>query len=1341
MRLYLASFILLASLNIVCAQCSDTTACNYNPNNTDTGTTEACVTIESHVVHDSGDLAGMTTYRVYVNLSEPDQFLSAISTIMTGCTESTACNYSPSASLDDGSCEYSSCPPGAPVANVDATPSQIRITSTTTFYQDPFGSHTATAIMSSLIPVFPSLEYDSWITIGHAPEDGAPAATVSAIASPSQNWPANFEAGNDLIMDDLIGGLWYIFNDGNDQGLPDEDGKVLIAQLTTDGTVGVQISGQYFPDFGTGINGEADGTSAQLFISELGPNCPGSSDSGCEYPESGLDCDGNCLNDTDADGVCDENDPCIGTYDACNVCNGPGEVYTCGCTEVPAGDCDCNGNQLDALNVCGGACMADSDNDGICDDVDPCVGTLDACGMCNGPGAIYDCGCSDFPNGDCDCNGNQTDALGVCGGACAADDDNDGVCDDIDPCVGSYDALGICNGNCVEDADDDNVCDDVDPCVGDYDALGICNGDCPSDVDGDNICDNEEVPGCTNENACNYDDAATDDDGSCASFDAIGTCGGSCTADIDEDGVCDDIDPCIGEYDACGVCNGPGATYECGCSGIPDGDCDCDGNVADIIGNCGGLCAEDADNDGICDDVDNCIGTFDDCGVCNGYGQIYQCGCANIPPGDCDCDGNQLDAIGVCGGSCEADENGNGICDALEALLETEGCTDSTACNYASCATTDDGSCSYTDALGVCGGDCTADTDSDGVCDSDEIEGCANPFACNYNPAATDDDGSCLTDDVLGECGGSCSADADGDGICDDVDTCVGTLDACNVCNGPGEVYDCGCTSIPTGDCDCNGNQTDALGICGGDCTADTDSDGVCDSDEIEGCANPFACNYNPAATDDDGSCLTDDVLGECGGTCSADADGDGICDDVDTCVGTLDACNVCNGPGEIYDCGCTSIPLGDCDCDGNQTDALGVCGGDCTADTDSDGVCDSNEIEGCANPFACNYNPAATDDDGSCLTDDVLGECGGSCSADADGDGICDDVDTCVGTLDACNVCNGPGEIYDCGCTSIPLGDCDCDGNQTDALGVCGGDCTADTDSDGVCDSDEIEGCANPFACNYNPAATDDDGSCLTDDVLGECGGSCSADADGDGICDDVDTCVGTLDACNVCNGPGEIYDCGCTSIPPGDCDCNGNQTDALGVCGGDCTADTDSDGVCDSDEIEGCANPFACNYNPAATDDDGSCLTDDVLGECGGSCSADADADGICDDVDTCVGTLDACNVCNGPGEVYDCGCTSIPPGDCDCNGNQTDALGLCGGDCITDDNGNGICDNTEVSGCTYVSAENYNLLATWDDGTCSFGSNCPEGACFFDFNGDGGVGATDLLDFLVFFGDSCD
>ena len=39
-----------------------------------------------------------------------------------------------------------------------------------------------------------------------------------------------------------------------------------------------------------------------------------------------------------------------------------------------------------------------------------------------------------------------------------------------------------------------------------------------------------------------------------------------------------------------------------------------------------------------------------------------------------------------------------------------------------------------------------------------------------------------------------------------------------------------------------------------------------------------------------------------------------------------------------------------------------------------------------------------------------------------------------------------------------------------------------------------------------------------------------------------------------------------------------------------------------------------------------------------CGGDCAADADADGICDDVDDCVGELDACGVCNGPGEIYE-------------------------------------------------------------------------------------------------------
>ena len=118
-------------------------------------------------------------------------------------------------------------------------------------------------------------------------------------------------------------------------------------------------------------------------------------------------------------------------------------------------------------------------------------------------------------------------------------------------------------------------------------------------------------------------------------------CGGPCDADVDLDGICDDVDECVGELDACGVCNGPGEIYECGCFDIPAGDCDCDGNQLDALGVCGGDCTVDADADGICDDEDDCIGVLDACGVCNGPGEIYECGCADIPAGDCDCDGNQ----------------------------------------------------------------------------------------------------------------------------------------------------------------------------------------------------------------------------------------------------------------------------------------------------------------------------------------------------------------------------------------------------------------------------------------------------------------------------------------------------------------------------------------------------------------------------------------------------------------------------------------------------------------------------------------------------------------------------
>ena len=95
---------------------------------------------------------------------------------------------------------------------------------------------------------------------------------------------------------------------------------------------------------------------------------------------------GDCLADEDRDGICDDEDSCVGEFDSCGVCNGPGEIFECGCADLPQGDCDCDGNQLDAVGLCGGECEVDADSDGICDDIDDCVGELDNCGVCNGPG-------------------------------------------------------------------------------------------------------------------------------------------------------------------------------------------------------------------------------------------------------------------------------------------------------------------------------------------------------------------------------------------------------------------------------------------------------------------------------------------------------------------------------------------------------------------------------------------------------------------------------------------------------------------------------------------------------------------------------------------------------------------------------------------------------------------------------------------------------------------------------------------------------------------------------------------------------------------------------------------
>ena len=198
-----------------------------------------------------------------------------------------------------------------------------------------------------------------------------------------------------------------------------------------------------------------------------------------------------------------------------------------------------------------------------------------------------------------------------------------------------------------------------------------------------------------------------------------------------------------------------------GCGPIPEGDCDCDGNVEDVVGVCGGSCTADEDGDGICDDEDDCVGAYDACGVCNGPGPVLGCGCEVIPEGDCDCQGNVLDAAWAICGACQNDINGDGICDDDT----IPGCTYEVACNYDPSAGVNDGSCDFVSCYGMrrtsrrcnydpsftidngscwyaepsydCEFNCLIDTDGDGVCDDLEIFGCTDTQACNFEPVAT----------------------------------------------------------------------------------------------------------------------------------------------------------------------------------------------------------------------------------------------------------------------------------------------------------------------------------------------------------------------------------------------------------------------------------------------------------------------------------------------------------------------------------------------------------------------------------------------------------------------------
>jgi len=310
----------------------------------------------------------------------------------------------------------------------------------------------------------------------------------------------------------------------------------------------------------------------------------------------------------------------------------------------------------------------------------------------------------------------------------------------------------------------------------------------------------------------------------------------------------------------------------------------------------------------------------------------------------------------------------------------------------------------------------------------------------------------------------------------------------------------------------------------------------------ISGCTDPDYCNYDPSATEDDGSCnylctgCTDESACNYSENATIDDEScyyEGIYDCASNCIAELDCAGVCGGSVVLDICGeCDNyiatngtqpdFPYGDCDC-------LGTHGG--SAYNDNCGECDDDASNDCVQD--CNEVWGGSSNEDNCGTCDnnVSNDCVKDCSGAWGGDLV----------IDECGVCDGPGSTSECGCGDIQVGFCDCDENKLDQCGICNGDdstcadCAGDPNGNAVLDN-----CGECNNDNTNDCMQDCNGNWGGDAVIDDCG-ICDNDITNDCIQDCAGIWGGTakIDECEICNGDGpeENYDCGGNCIEEVNC------------------------------------------------------------------------------------------------------------------------------------------------------------------------------------------------------------
>lgn len=613
---------------------------------------------------DGVNLDGFTTYRLYAVLTNEDDFVSSVF------------------GLED-----------AP----------LNITTTTSFWQSDFGANTGSAVSAAILGAFPSAAYDSWVTIGRS-NSSDPGSEVQALQSAGEPWVDNFAAGNSIIIDGVVGGAWFtLFGAEAVNALPDEDGRVLIGQFTTDGEISGSVNVQVFVN-----NTQAN---AQNFngveINVLGGGTPGCTDANaCNYNMDATDDDGSC------------------EYLSC--CEAAaGEIATDVVTCVEEGG-NFSATEVMAPTVPEGYVVAYVLTQGA----ELVIIDLNAAASFSGLTAgSYTIHTFVYPEGldlsivefgvttGFDVNG----LLAQGGGTLCAALDVTGASATItvcEPVFGCTDELA-CNYDPDADTNDES-CEYASCCEAVSGTLTITSVTCV-DEGGNVTAEINVAPFIPEGYSVGY--ALTE------GVDLI-------VMQLSDTPNFNDLP--LGSYFIHMFVYPTGFDF----SFIILGETSGFDIVPDLVQGGGTICAA-LDVDGAAFEIEECEvvdvpGCTDD-SACNFNGD------ANVDDGSCEYPGDACD-----------DGNPDTINDALnencecvgEEVVEVPGCTDATACNYSADANTDDGSCEFPGDPCDDGNPDTIDDTLNENCDCvgeivEEVLGCTDDTACNFDADANTDDGSC----------------------------------------------------------------------------------------------------------------------------------------------------------------------------------------------------------------------------------------------------------------------------------------------------------------------------------------------------------------------------------------------------------------------------------------------------------------------------------------------------------------------------------------------------------------------------------------------------------------------